>query len=942
MLKYCAFFSLCAGVAFAQQFVTGQAARLVIGQTSFTSQNFGASDTLMGGAAGIAFAGDTLFVADSNRIGFSPINNRVLMFEHMSQTLPTPLAQIPAYSGVCPVCGGQATLVLGQPDFLGTNFHTTQTGMRTPTGIATDGHILAVADTQNNRVLLWKSIPTSNGQPADLVLGQADFNTVAPIVATASSFRGPQGVWIQNGKLFVADTQNNRIMIWNSIPTTNNQPADVELGQANFTSVSAVQPITIVSCPSCPGGIATTPTLTATQGTMLNPVSVSSDGVHLFVADLGYNRVTIWNSIPTQNGRPADVEVGQLNFSNTIPNDNVDMCPQAGVNTSVTPPTPTYPDRCGRTLNYPRFALSDGTRLFIADGGNDRVLIFNQIPTQNGVEADLVLGQPDEYASVVTSTTDLFHPLLLQSASNVNPTPTSLAWDGTNLYVADPSNRRILVYTEETPNLPLDGIRNSASLETFATAEVDISGTIQSGDQLTVTINGANYTYTILAADTTATILTALVNLINAGSGDPYVYASVPPALQQLLLTSRLAGPSGNSITLAVTTSANAMIAALASNDTLEGGASAGTLAPGTLATIFGTNLSDTMATAPAGAAQLPIDLAGVEVYFDGIRSPLILVSPTQINTQVPWEVSNSNSINAYVRTQHADGSVTVSTAVGVPITSQFVFGASGGANPGIFAQPGTDPRTALAFHSSSYATGTITVSGTVAAGDMGTVTVAARTYSYTVQSVDSLTSIRDALIALIDADPERVVNASPGAAFTRILLQARVPGPEGDGVPMSATSVGAAGGRPSLSLEVNNVNLCCSSVAGAPITIDNPALPGEQFYIYGTGLGLTSDINGNLIGPLDGQAYPGAGNQPALNNANVTVSSIVDTKTADVVSAGLLVGTVGVYEIVLQLNPDIPPTNFAQLTISQDIYTSNIVTIAVGNPTQPPPLCCQ
>ncbi len=49
--------------------------------------------------------------------------------------------------------------------------------------------------------------------------------------------------------------------------------------------------------------------------------------------------------------------------------------------------------------------------------------------------------------------------------------------------------------------------------------------------------------------------------------------------------------------------------------------------------------------------AQLPIDLCGVEVYFDGIRSPLLLVSPTQINTQIPWEVSNTNNINAFVRT---------------------------------------------------------------------------------------------------------------------------------------------------------------------------------------------------------------------------------------------------------------------------------------------------
>ena len=44
---------------------------------------------------------------------------------------------------------------------------------------------------------------------------------------------------------------------------------------------------------------------------------------------------------------------------------------------------PTYPPVCNYTLNYPRFALSDGHRLFIADGGNDRILEYLSIPTQN-------------------------------------------------------------------------------------------------------------------------------------------------------------------------------------------------------------------------------------------------------------------------------------------------------------------------------------------------------------------------------------------------------------------------------------------------------------------------------------------------------------------------------------------------------------------------------
>ena len=50
---------------------------------------------------------------------------------------------------------------------------------------------------------------------------------------------------------------------------------------------------------------------------------------------------------------------------------------------------PTYPQLCKATVNFPRFALAAGNRLFIADGGNDRVLAFNNIPTQNGASRTL-------------------------------------------------------------------------------------------------------------------------------------------------------------------------------------------------------------------------------------------------------------------------------------------------------------------------------------------------------------------------------------------------------------------------------------------------------------------------------------------------------------------------------------------------------------------------
>ena len=40
----------------------------------------------------------------------------------------------------------------------------------------------------------------------------------------------------------------------------------------------------------------------------------------LFVTDLGYNRVLIWNSIPTSNGAAADVAIGQPDLVSSIAN----------------------------------------------------------------------------------------------------------------------------------------------------------------------------------------------------------------------------------------------------------------------------------------------------------------------------------------------------------------------------------------------------------------------------------------------------------------------------------------------------------------------------------------------------------------------------------------------------------------------------------------------
>ena len=48
---------------------------------------------------------------------------------------------------------------------------------------------------------------------------------------------------------------------------------------------------------------------------------------------------------------------------------------------------------------------------------------------------------------------------------------------------------------------------------------------------------------------------------------------------------------------------------------------------------------------------------------------------------------------------------------------------------------------------------------------------------------------MRDALVALINANPEEEVVAVPVAAFHRIQLRAKIAGPEGNGITFEATT---------------------------------------------------------------------------------------------------------------------------------------------------------
>ena len=168
----------------------------------------------------------------------------------------------------------------------------------------------------------------------------------------------PRGVWLHGEKLFVSDTGQNRVFIWNQIPTDGNQTPDVVLGQSTATSTGRNAGADV------------------SASTLHYPSGVWSDGQRLVIADAWNNRVLIWHHYPKENGQPADVVLGQPDFVSNQPN-------VAGVGS----------DPSSKSLNWPYGVFSDGEQLWIADTGNRRVLYFEQIPESNFQEADQVIGK---------------------------------------------------------------------------------------------------------------------------------------------------------------------------------------------------------------------------------------------------------------------------------------------------------------------------------------------------------------------------------------------------------------------------------------------------------------------------------------------------------------------------------------------------------------------
>lgn len=307
----------------------------------------------------------------------------------------------------------EASFVIGQPDFESSTRSKTPgpNTLRSPFGMPSivEG-VLWIPDWGNNRLLGFDGIPEITNPDASWVAGQENFTTHVP-GTSAKEFSGPQmglahggyfylleynnkrisifdhippeeasavigqedldkmesgcspvrlnspeAMFIVGDKLLVADSGNNRVLIWNSVPKDiSGQPADVVLGQTSMDR-----------CERNNGG-------QLSERTLAYPAGLWSDGERLAVADERNGRVLVWNSFPSANFAPADLVVGAPDFA-------------TGRDWNAPPE---------RSLYGPYGVWSNGLQLFVTDWEASRILIWDEFPTENGQPADKVLGQPE-------------------------------------------------------------------------------------------------------------------------------------------------------------------------------------------------------------------------------------------------------------------------------------------------------------------------------------------------------------------------------------------------------------------------------------------------------------------------------------------------------------------------------------------------------------------
>jgi hypothetical protein len=254
---------------------TGSAADSVLGQATLTSNDFDTEanpdNTTLNYPTGAAIDSAHLYICDSS-------NNRVLYWNLSNPNWPN---RRPADG------------VIGQPE-MNTRTLASDT-LAGPTAVYSDGRRVFVADSNHHRVLVWKkSDPEFGKVTSALILGQPNATSVGAGKG-ANQMSVPYALYSDGIRLFVADKNNNRILVWNDVENLSDpinplqgKPADFVLGQTGF---GLSDPCTNPN---------DNPT-TASKPCVSSPFAITGDGDRLFVGHYSY--------IPTDT---VDTDVGRV------------------------------------------------------------------------------------------------------------------------------------------------------------------------------------------------------------------------------------------------------------------------------------------------------------------------------------------------------------------------------------------------------------------------------------------------------------------------------------------------------------------------------------------------------------------------------------------------------------------------------------------------------
>ena len=290
---------------------------------------------------------------------------------------------------------------------------------------------LYVADSRNNRVLVWKDVAAASGAPADLVIGQRDkFNTLpkGPGTDYQQGFNSPSGLAVDGlGNLYVGDAGNNRILRFPRplLQDPDFLGPDMVIGQRNLTSPDPNQ-----------NGVVADNTLFSRAGGSVLPLALTFDASgNLWTTDPFNHRVLRFPAASlsaNRNNPSADLALGVPSLTARA-NPNEALSQQGGTARKdfLNQPTGIAFDRRGRL--YVRDWMPSFGRVVVYD--------TTAAALTTGRDATRLIGLPPDNTNIPP-----ISELLITPMSGLQVTrPGLLVFNGF-VYVPDSSVNRILIY----------------------------------------------------------------------------------------------------------------------------------------------------------------------------------------------------------------------------------------------------------------------------------------------------------------------------------------------------------------------------------------------------------------------------------------------------------------------------------------------------------------